>query len=91
MKIKTFNDFLIDQSKKYGSKSAIVFDNFENGKRIEFSYRELEKLTAKLSFWLKNKWGLKKGDRLSFAFENTPEVIWLNFAAWRAGMVTVPL
>ena len=79
-----FNSWLEGQAKKYGSKPAIVF----NGRQI--SYRKLNQLTAALANqWLRS--GFKPGDRIGLAFKNSPEIILINYAAWRAGLVTVPL
>src|SRR3989304_8943193 len=79
-----FNDWLNTQAKKYTDKPAIVF----NGRQI--SYRKLNQLTAALA----NQWlssGFKPGDRIGLAFKNSPEIILINYAAWRAGLVTAPL
>ncbi|AKM79821.1 MAG: AMP-dependent synthetase and ligase [Candidatus Beckwithbacteria bacterium GW2011_GWB1_47_15] len=84
------NLWLAKQAKKYGDKEAIVFDDFDSGKKWRVSYRQLNSLTANLAVYLRHL-GLAPGQRLAFAFENSLEVILINLAAWRAGLVTVPL
>ena len=79
-----FNRWLKVQAGRYNDKPAIIFD------KRQISYRELNQLTAALANrWLKQ--GFKPGDRIGLAFKNAPEIILINYAAWRAGLVTVPL
>jgi acyl-CoA synthetase (AMP-forming)/AMP-acid ligase II len=87
---KSFDLFLRDCAKELKFKPAVIFDDLiEDVTTI--SYNELNNLTLRLVQVLKEKYKLKTEDHVSFAFENTPEIILLNYAAWRAGFATVPL
>ena len=81
----TFDQFLKHQAQKHPRKSALAFD------RLNISYSQLDQFTAALAHQLLTTLKLKPSHRFSFAFQNSPEVILLNYAAWRAGLVTVPL
>ena len=88
---KSFDQFLEKLSRKYKGKAAVVFEDVDKNTSYYISYNDLNVLTRNLAQTLINKWRLKKGESFSFSLTNTPEVIILNFAAWRAGLVTVPL
>ena len=88
---KSFDQLIRNQARKYGKKLVIIFEDFENNKTIQISYRELDNLTENLAKNLVEKWKLAIGSRFSFSLTNTPETILLNYSAWRAGLVTVPL
>jgi acyl-CoA synthetase (AMP-forming)/AMP-acid ligase II len=88
---ESFDSWLKDQAKKYQDKPAIFFDNFVSGKKIIISYKQLNDWTNRLANLFLFDWKLKAGDKISLAFPNTPEIILINFAAWRAGLVSVPL
>ena len=90
-RFKNVDHFLESQARRFGDKAALIFDAFGTQDPIRISYRELDRLTRNLAALLLEDWQLKSGDRFSFAFTNTPEVILLNYAAWRAGLVTIPL
>lgn len=72
-----------------GEKKALLFINTETQNKISLTYKDLNIYTKNLgSFFLKS---LKKKSSISFSFSNTPEIIVLNYAIWRAGMTSVPL
>lgn len=86
----SLSSFLSTQSDQYKNKEALVYvDGSDSPPTI--SYQQLEKLVANLAHLLQEKWGIKKGDSIAFSFENTPEIILLNYAAWSIGAKTVPL
>ncbi|HEY6822054.1 MAG TPA: class I adenylate-forming enzyme family protein, partial [Burkholderiales bacterium] len=61
------------------------------GKRAVLTYRELARRVSCLSFSLKNKYGLKQGDRVALAMRNCPEYYEVLFACWHAGLTAVPM
>jgi len=87
----SIGQFLSDKAKKYKDKPAIIFEDFDRRKTYSISYKKLDKYTNTLAQKLLKKWNLRAGDNLSFSLKNTPELILLNYAAWSAGLVTVPL
>ena len=87
----SFEKFIEKLAQKYEEKEAVVFEDVDKNTSYSISYKELERLTDNLAQTLINKFGLKKRECFSFGLINTPEIILLNFAAWRAGLITVPL
>lgn len=87
----SFEKFIEKLAQKYKTKEAIVFEDVDKNTSYSISYKELDRLTGNLAQTLINKFGLKKRECFSFSLTNTPEIILLNFAAWRAGLITVPL
>ena len=55
------------------------------------SYRQMAQRVSRLSTGLKDKLGLKPGDRVALAMKNCPEFYEVLFACWHAGMTAVPM
>src|SRR2546421_4670052 len=51
----------------------------------------MAKRVARLSSGLRQKLGLKRGDRVALAMKNCPEFYEVLFACWHAGMTAVPM
>ncbi|OGY16707.1 MAG: hypothetical protein A2784_02275 [Candidatus Chisholmbacteria bacterium RIFCSPHIGHO2_01_FULL_48_12] len=75
------DQFLTDQAQKYASKPALIF---AAPRPITISYSQLNDFTRILAHQLTSS-------PIAFALPNSPETILLNYAAWRAGLITVPL
>lgn len=76
---------------KSGDKVAIEYINVENQKlNWNCNYKQFNELVHKTRTYL-NSNGIKNGDAIAFAYENSPEVILLSWAAWTMGVKTVPL
>ena len=88
---KSFGLFLTELENNQGKQFALIFNDFESNKTTSFTYAELNKFTVQISFVLRTKFNLRKGNRISFSLNNSPEIILLNYSAWRSGLVSVPL
>jgi acyl-CoA synthetase (AMP-forming)/AMP-acid ligase II len=55
------------------------------------SYRQMAQRVSRFSAGLKDKLGLKPGDRVALAMKNCPELYEALFACWHAGMTAVPM
>lgn len=66
-------------------KIALYFEG------AQINYREFEDNIALLSGGLVNQLGVKKGDRVAFLGENSPEFLFILFACARIGAIFVPL
>ncbi len=58
---------------------------------LRWSYRELESMVNRASFFLSERCGLGKGDRLAVILNNCPEFVVLYLAVTSLGAVFVPL
>jgi long-chain acyl-CoA synthetase len=56
----------------------------------EFSYRELDSASTNLAGWLVHE-GLRPGDRMAIHWHNSFEAAVLYFAAFKAGLIAVPV
>lgn len=56
-----------------------------------FTYKQLDKYSLKIGFYLKNRLKLKKGDRIAVLAEHSPEYLMLFIATQRLGIILVPL
>jgi long-chain acyl-CoA synthetase len=61
------------------------------GKRPVASYRQLASRVARLAGGLKQKLGLRAGERVAIAMKNCPEYYEALFACWHAGLTAVPM
>ena len=61
------------------------------GRKTVLSFGELASRVSRLSFGLKKKFNLAKGDRVALAMKNCPEYYELLFACWHAGLTAVPM
>jgi acyl-CoA synthetase (AMP-forming)/AMP-acid ligase II len=61
------------------------------GKTPVRSYREMVERVARLASGMREKLGLKRGDRVALAMKNCPEFYEVLFACWHAGMTAVPM
>lgn len=76
---------------KSGDKGAIEYIDVENQKlNWNCNFKQFNELVHKTRTYLSSN-GVKNGDAIAFAYENSPEVILLSWAAWIMGVKTVPL
>lgn len=88
------DDLLAEKARILGDKTALTYTHQDQSQGT-ISYTDLDSYTESIGKWLRY---FKNGDSpgplppsISFAFENSPEVILLNYAAWRVGWCSVPL
>jgi len=87
----SLNECLENWVKKSGDKSAIEYIDVENLKHNwSCNFEQFNVLVGKTRHYLILS-GIRKGDAIAFAYENSPEVILLSWAAWTMGVKTVPL
>lgn len=87
----TLNECLENWVKKSGSKLAIEYIDVENSKQNwNCNFEQFNELVGKARHRLILN-GIKKGDAVAFAYQNSPELILLSWAAWTLGVKTVPL
>ena len=83
-KIKNIFQYIVNNSKKYKNKTAIIFQ----GEKI--TYKSLEKNVLNLSISLQ-KAGIKKDDKIGLILHNCTEFIYIMLAAANIGAQIVPL
>jgi long-chain acyl-CoA synthetase len=60
------------------------------GTRVVRSYGELAGRAARLAGTLRQRFGLRPGDRVAIVAKNSPEYLELFFGIWHAGLAAVP-
>ncbi len=55
------------------------------------TYAQFEQQVAAVAGSLRNRHGLRPGDRIGLFLENCPEFLVMLYAAWRAGLAAVPI
>src|ERR1700690_2466377 len=88
--LSTLHYHFVECAKKFGSKIALVAIDEKGDVLEEISYRELLETIEVVGCELK-RMGLVKGDRIALAFSNSPALLIWSWAAWAAGIVTVPM
>lgn len=83
-------ELLSHHAKEFGEKEAIIGLDVDSGSTSSISYRELFEMAGKTANFLFAK-GIRKGDRVAFAFENTPLILLLELGAGLLGASCVPL
>lgn len=87
----TLKECLENWTKKSGDRLAMKYIDVENPElNWSCNYKQFDTLIGKTRDYLTLS-GIKKGDAIAFAYENSPEVILLSWAAWTMGVKTVPL
>ena len=61
-----------------------------HGTRVTLSYGELAARAARLAGALRDRHGLKPGDRVVIAAKNAPEYLEMLYGVWHAGLAAVP-
>ncbi|MDO8514063.1 MAG: class I adenylate-forming enzyme family protein [bacterium] len=88
--IKSLHGHIAALAKTQPKKKAFLACD-DMGKVVdETSYEELARKIEAAAAYLAEL-GLTKGDRVALAFKNSPELLILSWAAWSAGIVTVPM
>lgn len=87
----SMKEFLHNRSATYGDKPALIFEDLDHKQTHQYSYQDLLTIAGQTAGFLEQAYGLQPGDHLAFSLPNTPEVVWLNLAAWSHGWVSVPL
>lgn len=83
-------ELLEHHKEKFGAKDAIIGVDVDSGKEYRISYDKLAKLAHKTARFLSQN-GVKKSDRIAFAFENTASILLLELGAGLLGASCVPL
>jgi long-chain acyl-CoA synthetase len=76
---------LENSAKKFSWRKCLISDN------AAYSFHRLSRESSRLAFALKEKLGIKKGDRVAILMKNSPEFIIAFFAILKTGAVCVPL
>ncbi len=71
------------------TRTALIFEN-ENGDVTQYSFQALKHLSNKLANLLQAQ-GLKKGDRVGILLPQSVETGFAHIAAWKAGMISIPM
>jgi len=71
------------------SPDKIAVSEYETGRT--FTYKQLNNLSNYFAFYIKNKYNLRKGDRIGVIAENTIDYFVLFFTAQKTGVIIVPL
>ncbi len=80
-------DWIDYLAEKEGDRKALIF--YYNGKRRDFSFREISDLSKRLAFHMKES-GINKGDRIMIMLGNVP-MMWISVVALiRIGALIVP-
>jgi long-chain acyl-CoA synthetase len=69
----------------HGDRPALGF-----GSRVVRNYREVAGRAARLAASLRQRFGLRPGDRVAIAAKNCPDYVELMFGIWHAGLAAVP-
>jgi acetyl-CoA synthetase len=69
--------------------TALIFEN-EDGRVERFSFRDLRRLTNRFANAL-TALGLRRGDRMGVLLQQCPEAAVAHIAAYKAGLIAVPL
>jgi long-chain acyl-CoA synthetase len=69
----------------HGSRPAAA-----EGTRVVRSYGDLAGRAARLAGALRQRFGLRQGDRVAIVAKNSPEYLELFFGIWHAGLAAVP-
>lgn len=83
-------DLLEKWAAKDPKKPALIFDDYSDLPNQAITYQELSIYVKQTIAYLR-QFCPEAGQSLAFCFPNTPEVIVLNYAAWSAGLISVPL
>ncbi|QPG74683.1 hypothetical protein FOA43_002016 [Brettanomyces nanus] len=85
-------------SSKYGNKIALNYIQLKQGKKYQvdgddafridrYTYHQMYDIVLRLSFILKNEYGVKKGDTVTIYFMNKPLFIFIWLALWNLGAI----
>jgi long-chain acyl-CoA synthetase len=62
-----------------------------HGERLVYDYRGLAERAARMAASLRDRVGLRPGDRVALFMANCPEYLEVLYGAWSAGLVAVPV
>jgi long-chain acyl-CoA synthetase len=87
-KYKNLQELILAASTRW--KDKVAFRHIASGRVRSFKYSELAKLSYRIveAFWVR---GLRPGDYVAIWADNSPEWVLACLAAWRLGLVVVPL
>jgi fatty-acyl-CoA synthase len=80
-------DWLEKRSILSPDKDALI--DFTTGRR--FTYRQFNQRANRLANGLREKWGIKKGDRIAILAKNCPEYLEAFYAVGKIGAILVPI
>ena len=74
-----------------GAREFRDFTALAKGDSPYASYRDLWRKVSVMSTYLRERFGLERGDRVAFAMTNCVESIEVMYAIWHAGLCAVPM
>ena len=80
---------LTRHAEELGDKTALIFAA-EDGSEQEISWRQLEQRANQMARLLADH-GLGHGDRIVVGLRNSPEHLYVTWAAWKLGATVIPL
>lgn len=86
-----FNVYQLIEKKVVEQKNSLALHfEYENGKKEEFSYFELDKKVNQFAF-IFSKYGIKKGSRVAIFLPKCPEIYFSILATIKLGAIAIPL
>ncbi len=84
---------MIDQQCEVGGNRPylIAYRDDTGGRREEISYTRMRDRVDAVALFMQERLGLTKGDRLATLLVNEPETVVIYFAAFKIGVVVVPI
>ena len=80
----SFYELIVRQAKRYTKKTALFVDD------EKITYADILQRADAIAAFLSNK-GVKRGDRIALVLRNSPEFVYMVFAASKLGAVLVPI
>ena len=90
MKPENLYNFIVGLAEKDPEKIAIMACGEDGTIVQEICYRELVEKIEAAAYYFENL-GVKKGDRVALAFNNSPDLLILSWAAWSLGITSIPM
>ncbi|MBI4138232.1 MAG: acyl--CoA ligase [Candidatus Wildermuthbacteria bacterium] len=88
--IKNLRTHIAVLAKKYPARAALLACDEEGGIVKTISYKDVELFTERIASALASL-GVRSGGVVALALPNCVELILISWAAWAAGIITVPL
>lgn len=82
---------IIDGFYSQKDKESLIYINEDRQSHYSISYKDFAKNILGLADFFYQDLGLKKGDTVSFVFENCPEILTINLACFLTGLRACPL
>ena len=87
---QSIGDLLDRQAQAFSEKTFLFYHNDDSGEQSQWTFRDLNRRINQVANYLRDHFGVQRGDKVATLAFNHPDAVIVYFACWKLGAVATP-